>query len=309
MVESKHPSLSTTALPPRHPRVLEAEMSVGELVGREVKPCGGKRLRRLHPLRSSSVMAARTGNQSTAALSAHAIGPAPATMNGLSTAFYIATLFNNKFGNVWISSLDHIPVQWCSQRAVATPLCFVNHKPLGPVGGGNLRDSDAQQRQQRSQTDHCQADGPLRLPERPDRRHHQGKAGLRRRGRSSAVPQQGPWQLTSLARRPRSLDGTPTVMATGRATQVSPVDIFRIVVPLFQFADHVTSFHNVLPLGIVGRQEQRPRPARIVRSRQWCEMAPCLEGEVCSLLFNRSGWTCTRGSGRIKTVTTVAIFL
>ncbi|KAM7410911.1 hypothetical protein PAMA_021061 [Pampus argenteus] len=44
--------------------------------------------------------------------------------------------------------------------------------------------------------------------------------------------------------------------------------------------------------------------ARIVRSRQWCEMAPCLEGEVCSLLFNRSGWTCTRGSGRIKTVTT-----
>ncbi|KAM7404333.1 hypothetical protein PAMP_011693 [Pampus punctatissimus] len=43
--------------------------------------------------------------------------------------------------------------------------------------------------------------------------------------------------------------------------------------------------------------------ARIVRSRQWCEMAPCLEGEVCSLLFNRSGWTCTRGSGRIKTVT------
>lgn len=46
-------------------------------------------------------------------------------------------------------------------------------------------------------------------------------------------------------------------------------------------------------------------PARIVRSRQWCEMAPCLEGEVCSLLFNRSGWTCTRGSGRIKTVTVI----
>ncbi|CAG01721.1 unnamed protein product, partial [Tetraodon nigroviridis] len=45
--------------------------------------------------------------------------------------------------------------------------------------------------------------------------------------------------------------------------------------------------------------------ARIVRSRQWCEMAPCLEGEVCSLLFNRSGWTCTRGSGRIKTVTVI----
>lgn len=29
----------------------------------------------------------------------------------------------------------------------------------------------------------------------------------------------------------------------------SPVDIQRIVVPLFQFADHVTPFHNVLPQG------------------------------------------------------------
>lgn len=49
-----------------------------------------------------------------------------------------------------------------------------------PVGGGNLRDSDAQQRQQCSQADHRQADSPLRLQERPDRRHHQGEAGLRR---------------------------------------------------------------------------------------------------------------------------------
>ncbi|KAK2897930.1 hypothetical protein Q8A73_014310 [Channa argus] len=51
------------------------------------------------------------------------------------------------------------------------------------------------------------------------------------------------------------------------------------------------------------------RETRIVRSRQWCEMAPCLEGEVCSLLFNRSGWTCTRGSGRIKTVTGTYLFV
>ncbi|XP_041955198.1 chemokine-like protein TAFA-5 [Alosa sapidissima] len=51
----------------------------------------------------------------------------------------------------------------------------------------------------------------------------------------------------------------------------------------------------------------RARPAcidsRIVKSRQWCDMAPCSEGEVCGLLFNRSGWTCTKGGGRIKTVT------
>ncbi|XP_029910715.1 chemokine-like protein TAFA-5 isoform X1 [Myripristis murdjan] len=56
---------------------------------------------------------------------------------------------------------------------------------------------------------------------------------------------------------------------------------------------------------IAGTTRARPAcvDARIVRSRQWCEMAPCMEGEVCGLLFNRSGWTCTRGSGRIKTVT------
>uniref|UniRef100_A0A7N8WNP8 TAFA chemokine like family member 5, like n=1 Tax=Mastacembelus armatus TaxID=205130 RepID=A0A7N8WNP8_9TELE len=58
---------------------------------------------------------------------------------------------------------------------------------------------------------------------------------------------------------------------------------------------------------IAGTTRARPAcvDARIVRSRQWCEMIPCLEGEVCSLLFNRSGWTCTRGSGRIKTVTVI----
>ncbi|CAB1336904.1 unnamed protein product [Coregonus sp. 'balchen'] len=56
---------------------------------------------------------------------------------------------------------------------------------------------------------------------------------------------------------------------------------------------------------IAGTTKARPAcvDVRIVRSRQWCEMAPCLEGEVCGLLFNRSGWTCTKGSGHIKTVT------
>ncbi|KAK6470596.1 chemokine-like protein TAFA-5 [Huso huso] len=42
---------------------------------------------------------------------------------------------------------------------------------------------------------------------------------------------------------------------------------------------------------------------RIVKNKQWCEMAPCSEGEICGLLLNRSGWTCTKGGGRIKTVT------
>ncbi|KAG5838848.1 hypothetical protein ANANG_G00227970 [Anguilla anguilla] len=51
------------------------------------------------------------------------------------------------------------------------------------------------------------------------------------------------------------------------------------------------------PGGVGGQAE------RIVKSRQWCEMTPCSEGEVCGLLYNRSGWTCTKGGGRIKTVT------
>ncbi|TSO77768.1 TBC1 domain family member 22B [Bagarius yarrelli] len=56
---------------------------------------------------------------------------------------------------------------------------------------------------------------------------------------------------------------------------------------------------------IAGTTRARPAcvDARIVKSRQWCEMTPCSEGEICGLLFNQSGWTCTKGGGRIKTVT------
>lgn len=43
--------------------------------------------------------------------------------------------------------------------------------------------------------------------------------------------------------------------------------------------------------------------ARIIKTKQWCEMLPCLEGEGCDLLINRSGWTCTQPGGRIKTTT------
>ncbi|XP_010286735.1 PREDICTED: protein FAM19A5-like, partial [Phaethon lepturus] len=44
-------------------------------------------------------------------------------------------------------------------------------------------------------------------------------------------------------------------------------------------------------------------PARIIKTKQWCEMLPCLEGEGCDLLINKSGWTCTQPGGRIKTTT------
>ncbi|XP_016351982.1 protein FAM19A5 [Sinocyclocheilus anshuiensis] len=41
----------------------------------------------------------------------------------------------------------------------------------------------------------------------------------------------------------------------------------------------------------------------IVRSRQWCEMMPCLDDEGCDLLVNRTGWTCAQPGGRVKTTT------
>uniref|UniRef100_UPI00398E410D chemokine-like protein TAFA-5 n=1 Tax=Pristiophorus japonicus TaxID=55135 RepID=UPI00398E410D len=51
----------------------------------------------------------------------------------------------------------------------------------------------------------------------------------------------------------------------------------------------------------------RAKPAcvdvRVVKTRQWCEMIPCSEGEICGLLMNKSGWTCTQPGGRIKTIT------
>uniref|UniRef100_A0A8C2CEL6 TAFA chemokine like family member 5 n=1 Tax=Cyprinus carpio TaxID=7962 RepID=A0A8C2CEL6_CYPCA len=46
-----------------------------------------------------------------------------------------------------------------------------------------------------------------------------------------------------------------------------------------------------------------PPPARIVKTKQWCDMVPCLEDEGCDLLVNKSGWTCTQPSGRVKTTT------
>ncbi|GAA6105784.1 chemokine-like protein TAFA-5 isoform X1 [Tachysurus ichikawai] len=47
---------------------------------------------------------------------------------------------------------------------------------------------------------------------------------------------------------------------------------------------------------------QFTRP-RIVKTKQWCDMVPCLDDEGCDLLVNRSGWTCTQPGGRVKTTT------
>nr|XP_004610820.1 unnamed protein product [Sorex araneus] len=56
---------------------------------------------------------------------------------------------------------------------------------------------------------------------------------------------------------------------------------------------------------IAGTTRARPAcvDARIIRTKQWCDMLPCLDGEGCDLLTNRSGWTCTQPGGRIKTTT------
>ncbi|XP_054551944.1 chemokine-like protein TAFA-5 isoform X1 [Talpa occidentalis] len=56
---------------------------------------------------------------------------------------------------------------------------------------------------------------------------------------------------------------------------------------------------------IAGTTRARPAcvDARIIKTKRWCDMLPCLEGEGCDLLINRSGWTCSQPGGRVKTTT------
>lgn len=62
----------------------------------------------------------------------------------------------------------------------------------------------------------------------------------------------------------------------------SPVDVQRIVVPLFQFADHVTSFHNVLPPGgsRLGRSSGPGQVRREPITFQCCFSTLCKEQSV-----------------------------
>ncbi|CAI5777504.1 Uncharacterized protein PODLI_1B012916 [Podarcis lilfordi] len=56
---------------------------------------------------------------------------------------------------------------------------------------------------------------------------------------------------------------------------------------------------------VAGTTKAKPAcvDAQIIVNKQWCGMEPCDDGEQCTLLINRSGWSCTRQLGRIKTVT------
>uniref|UniRef100_A0A3Q3ANI5 TAFA chemokine like family member 5b n=1 Tax=Kryptolebias marmoratus TaxID=37003 RepID=A0A3Q3ANI5_KRYMA len=54
---------------------------------------------------------------------------------------------------------------------------------------------------------------------------------------------------------------------------------------------------------IAGTTRARPACVDGKVTQKWCDMTPCLHDEVCNLLVNQSGWTCTQPGGRVKTTT------